>query len=123
MDYDNLIIFNNCTYREAWHWNLYAIFPEEKRIELIDPDPDEQSIGLLTDVWRSLVFHLLKVQIEFDYEEWELVHSRRGCFQTPKECDSGLSAIFNAVAISYRSHLHHPDEDLFAKFRKLLSLF
>ena len=75
LEYENVVIINKLSDIKNI-WNLIVIFSKMFRIELIDPEPSEQSIDLLYTVWKFLVYYYLEEDDIFEYKKWSLVYSR-----------------------------------------------
>ena len=104
---DTAIILNN-SFEDRSRWNLYAIFPKENRIELIDFNPKQESIDALPVLWKFIVLYYNSINVKTDIYNWKLVHSRRDTFKyNPHPEDSGLHAILNTVALIYQQKILH----------------
>ena len=52
LEYDNVILVNRV---DDKHWNLFVIFPKEKRVESVDLlEPTDVSIKLFQEIWNQI---------------------------------------------------------------------
>ena len=90
-------------------------FPKMFKIELIDANPGEDSILVLSQVWKFLVHYYLETDNPLEYGKWRIFHSRQYNFYYPTIYDSGICALLNCVGIFYHQSLRNYDEETFKR--------
>ena len=100
LEYDNVILVNKSKNR---HWNLFVIFPQMKRIELVDSsDPIDDDIKLFEDIWAQLWMYCQLKDLRIDTNEWKFVHSRTSIDTRQNSSLCGIYTIMHMVAIMHR---------------------
>ena len=78
---------------------MIAIFPKMFKIELIDTNPGEESILVLSQVWKFLVHYYLETDNPLEYDKWRFFHLWRYAFYYPMIYDSGICTILNCIGV------------------------
>ena len=102
---------------------MIAIFPRMLKIELIDAYPGEESINVLSQVWKFLVHYHLDSDHPLEHGKWRIFHSRQYTFYYPTIYDSGICALLNCVGIFYCQSLRNYDEEVLKKAKTHMLLY
>ena len=113
--FDNIVIFNN---PGRMHWNIIVIFPQLKRIELMDSlHATPGCIDKLEGIWKFLYAYGKQSGYQIVDETWKLLHSRP-CNPSQRDgWNCGVYSIMSMVAVHHRVDPSKITSDVCRKFR------